>query len=141
MAFSLHDDDSPEEMAEINVTPFIDVMLVLLIIFMVAAPLSTVDIPIDLPGQTAPATPREDEPVFLTINAENELFLGEIPVPPAGLASALEQATGGDAETRLYLRADSAVPYGALMAVMDDLRGAGYRKVALVALEDLGDRP
>lgn len=138
MAFSLNDDDGPDEMAEINVTPFIDVMLVLLIIFMVAAPLSTVDIPIDLPGQTAPATAREDEPVFLTITAENDLFLGETPVPPAGLAAALERVTGGDAETRLYLRADSAVPYGALMAVMDDLRGAGYRKVALVALEDLG---
>ncbi|MBR9651297.1 TonB system transport protein ExbD [Thalassovita aquimarina] len=141
MGFPMHEDHGLEEMAEINVTPFIDVTLVLLIVFMVAAPLATVDIPIDLPGQTAPASPREEAPVFLTLTAENVLMLGDAPVPAAGLAAALEQTTGGDAETRLYLRADSAVPYGALMAVMDDLRGAGYRKVALVALEKSGGTP
>ena len=136
MALPRHDPEAaPEEMADINVTPFIDVMLVLLIIFMIAAPLSTVDVPIDLPGQTATATAREDNPVFLTLTAENALLLGESPIGAEGLAAALDAATGGNAETCLYLRADSAVPYGALMEVMNALRGAGYGKVALVALE------
>ncbi len=137
MGFSLNDNDSPEELAEINVTPFIDVMLVLLIIFMLAAPLSTVDIPVDLPGQTAPATPREVEPLFVTLTAEQELLLGEDLVSSAELAAALDDVTEGDTDRRLYLRADSSVPYGVLMEIMDTLRTAGYRKVALVALETL----
>ncbi|MDF1620150.1 TonB system transport protein ExbD [Pseudothioclava nitratireducens] len=142
MGFSLYTDDSPEEMSEINVTPFIDVMLVLLIIFMVAAPLATVDIPVDLPGQSAaPATPRDAEPLFLTLTGEQRLMLNEQPVAPGALAAALEVATGADPETRLYLRADESVPYGALMAVMDELRGAGYLKVALVTREIQGGAP
>jgi biopolymer transport protein ExbD len=120
---------------EINVTPFIDVMLVLLIIFMVAAPLSTVDVAVDLPVSTAKAQPRPDRPLFLTIRADRSLALGNEPIAPAGLAGALDAATNMDRQQRLFLRADKNVPYGELMRVMNQLRSAGYLKVALVGLE------
>jgi biopolymer transport protein ExbD len=120
---------------EINVTPFIDVMLVLLIIFMVAAPLSTVDVAVDLPVSTAKAQQRPDRPLFLTIKSDRTLTLGNDPVAPAGLAGALDAATRMDRQQRLFLRADKSVPYGELMRVMNLLRGAGYLKVALVGLE------
>ena len=120
---------------EINVTPFIDVMLVLLIIFMVAAPLSTVDVAVDLPGSTAKAQPRPERPLFLTIKADRSLALGNEPIAPAALASALDAATNMDRQQRLFLRADKTVPYGELIAVMNVLRSAGYLKVALVGLE------
>ena len=130
-----NDDDELAESHEINVTPFIDVMLVLLIIFMVAAPLSTVDIAVDLPVSTAKAQPRPDRPVFVTIKADRSLALGNDPIPPAGLAAALDTATKMDRQQRLFLRADKSVPYGEVMGVMNLLRAAGYLKVALVGLE------
>ena len=120
---------------EINVTPFIDVILVLLIIFMVAAPLATVDVAVDLPTSTAQPQPRPDKPVFLTVKSDLTLDLGENPVPRESLARALEGATNGDHEQRVFLRADKAVSYGDLMEVMNALRNAGYLKVALVGLE------
>jgi TonB system transport protein ExbD (group 1) len=120
---------------EINVTPFIDVMLVLLIIFMVAAPLATVDVPVDLPSSTAQPQPRPDKPVFLTVKSDLTLDLGEAPVLRDALTGALEGATGGDREQRIFLRADKAVSYGDLMEIMNALRNAGYLKVALVGLE------
>ena len=129
---------------EINVTPFIDVMLVLLIIFMVAAPLSTVDVAVDLPVSTAKAQPRPDRPLFLTIKADRTLALGNSAVPPGGLAGALDTATNMDRQQRLFLRADKNVPYGELMRVMNELRSAGYLKVALVGLEGVsvtGEQP
>ena len=133
MAFSSK--SSQGAMADINVTPLVDVMLVLLIIFMVAAPLSTVDVAVDLPAAAAVPQPRPDKPVFLTVKADLTLAVGDDPVGPAGLSDALRLATEADRGRRIFLRADKAVPYGELMKVMDQLRAAGFLKVALVALE------
>jgi biopolymer transport protein ExbD len=128
-------EDGADELHEINVTPFIDVMLVLLIIFMVAAPLSTVDVAVDLPVSTAKPQPRPDKPLFLTVKADQSLALGNDPVPAGQLGPAIDRATGADRTQRIFLRADKAVPYGRIMHVMNLLRAAGYLKVALVGLE------
>jgi biopolymer transport protein ExbD len=131
-----HGKDELEETHEINVTPFIDVMLVLLIIFMIAAPLATVDIPVDLPTASAQRQPRPDKPLFLTLKSDLTLVLGEQQVANReSLGPALEAATAGDKEKRVFLRADKTVEYGALMEVMNAMRNAGYLKVALVGLE------
>lgn len=133
MAGGLHD-DSNDELHEINVTPFIDVMLVLLIIFMVAAPLSTVDVPVELPTASLPAAQRPDQPLIVTLQADLALSFGNAPVAREGLAAALATA-GGKPDSRIYLRADAAVPYGALMEVMGLLRDGGFAQVGLVAAE------
>ena len=130
-----HGEDRLNEVHEINVTPFIDVMLVLLIIFMVAAPLATVDIQVNLPAASAEPQPRPPKPLYLTLKSDLTLALGNEIVNRDGLRSRLEAATGGDRETRIFLRADRAVPYGELMEVMNVLRDTGYLKVALVGLE------
>ncbi|MDB5595435.1 MAG: Biopolymer transport protein ExbD/TolR [Hyphomicrobiales bacterium] len=136
MAVSLRDTgDDLAELAEINVTPFIDVILVLLIIFMVAAPLSTVDVTVDLPTSNAQPQPRPDKPVFLTVKSDLTLALGDAPVARDGLQSLLDGQTSGDRTQRIFLRADQSVAYGELMNVMNLLRGAGYLKIALVGLE------
>jgi biopolymer transport protein ExbD len=131
------DDGSDElsELHEINVTPFIDVMLVLLIIFMVAAPLATVDVAVNLPASTAEPQPRPDRPVFLTVKRDLTLALGEQTVGREALGPTLNTLTMGDKEQRIFLRADKDVPFGALMEVMNLMRKAGYLKVALVGLE------
>ena len=130
-----HGDDDLAELHEINVTPFIDVMLVLLIIFMIAAPLATVDIGVDLPAASAQASPRPDKPLYLTLKSDLSLAVNEDTVSRAGLASALDKASDGDKQKRVFLRADKAVPYGAVMSLMNELRDAGYLHVALVGLE------
>ena len=130
-----HGDDDLQESHEINVTPFIDVMLVLLIIFMVAAPLATVDVPVDLPVSTAQRQPRPDKPVFVTLKADLSLAVGDDVFPRDQLGAVLDKTTGADKDQRIFLRAAKTVDYGALMEVMNILRRAGYLKVALVGLE------
>jgi biopolymer transport protein ExbD len=136
MAIGLHHgEDDLEEVHGINVTPFIDVMLVLLIIFMVAAPLATVDIAVDLPSSSAEPQQRPDKPVYLTLKSDLSLAIGDNAVARADLSGALDAATGGNRDQRVFLRADRSVPYGEVMAVMNELRAARYLKVALVGLE------
>ena len=130
-----HGADELTEVHDINVVPFIDVMLVLLIIFMVAAPLATVDVPVDLPSSTAPQQQRPPKPVYLTLKADGSLAVGDATVPRDALPGVLATATGGDKEQRIFLRGDKAVPYGDVMELMNDLRAAGYLKIALVGME------
>ncbi|RXT53884.1 TonB system transport protein ExbD [Bosea sp. Tri-44] len=140
MAVSLKEpqDGDLGEVSEINVTPFIDVILVLLIIFMVAAPLSTVDVAVDLPVSNAQTQPRPDKPVFLTVKQDLSLALGNDTVPREQLQAVLDRQTSNDREQRVFLRADGAVAYRELMEVMNKLRQAGYLKIALVGLENTG---
>jgi biopolymer transport protein ExbD len=128
------DGDLPD-VSEINVTPFIDVILVLLIIFMVAAPLSTVDVAVDLPTSNARPQPRPDKPVFLTLNQDLTLALDNDPIAMGALQATLDRRTGRDREQRIFLRADGGVAYRDIMNVMNVLREAGYLKIALVGLE------
>ncbi|PTV96090.1 outer membrane transport energization protein ExbD [Rhodobacter aestuarii] len=127
------DDLAPE--AAINITPFIDVMLVLLIIFMVAAPLSTVDVPVDLPVASAAPEARPKDPVIVTLQADGVLLLGRDTLTAEALGPALESATEGDRSARIFLSADQAVAYGEIMALFDQMRAAGYLKIGLVGAE------
>ena len=135
----LHLNEGGDDLAEnheINVTPFIDVMLVLLIIFMVAAPLATVDIKVDLPASTAKPAQRPEKPVFVSVKADQKLYVGDDQVPQASQLGAMRDAkTKGDKETTIFFQADKGVDYGDLMEVMNTMRAAGYLKVGLVGLE------
>jgi biopolymer transport protein ExbD len=138
MAGSLKAHDNSEELEvnhEINVTPFIDVMLMLLIIFMVAAPLSTVDVAVDLPASNAKAEPRPSEPIFLTVKEDLSLAFGNDALAREGLKATLDAKTQGNTDERVFVRADKTVDYGDLMEVMNLLRSAGYLKIGLVGLE------
>ena len=134
-----HADETPHEASEINVTPFIDVMLVLLVIFMVTAPLTTVNVPVDLPSSTQNPAPRPDNPVFLTIRADHTLALGEDDLAADSLPAALDTATRGNRGERIFLRADKSVEYDTLMHIMDRLRAAGYLRIALVGQQGQAD--
>ncbi|HEY1747868.1 MAG TPA: TonB system transport protein ExbD [Xanthobacteraceae bacterium] len=134
-----NEDDDFEEAHEINVTPFIDVMLVLLIIFMIAAPLSTVDLPVDLPSSTAVPQKRPDKPTYVTIKADLAVAIGETPVKRVDLVHSLDAMPAEGKDRRIFLRADRAVPYGELMDVLERLRVGGYTRIALVAQEGAPD--
>jgi biopolymer transport protein TolR len=125
-------------MAEINVTPMVDVMLVLLIIFMVTAPLLVAGVPVDLPDSKAGALDQERKPVQISLEADGTLFLDEQPVPPAELGArlaAIAASSSAPGGPRIYLRADRALDYGRVMAVMGEINSAGLRRVALVSTQ------
>ena len=134
MGARLQDDDDLAETHEINVTPFIDVILVLLIIFMIAAPLSTVDMAVDLPSSNADAHPPPERPITLTLGADQSLRLENDIVSRESLSAALDRASDADRERRIFVRADKRVSYDDLMRLMNDLRTAGYLKIGLVGL-------
>ena len=122
-------------LSEINVVPLVDVMLVLLIIFMVAAPLATVNVQVDLPPSNVEATPNPKDPVFISIQKNGDTFLGDNPVTLATLGDAVMNRTSGDRDNRIMLRADKDVIYGQVMRVMNVLQDYGFYKVALIAEE------
>ena len=119
-------------MSEINVTPMVDVMLVLLIIFMVAAPLMTVGVPIDLPQTAAEALSTKSKPITVSVTPDGAIWLGEDPVAAEALVAAVDAAANGDHEQRLYIRGDATTDYGIIMQVMGALSGAGYAHIGLI---------
>src|SRR6266404_6274803 len=136
----LDDETDFAETHEINVTPFIDVILVLLIIFMVAAPLSTVDLPIDLPSSTATPQKKPDNPTYVSIKPDLAVAIGENQVKRVDLVRTLDAMADASKDRFIFLRADRSVPYGEMMDVLEILRAGGYSKIKLVALESAGDR-
>lgn len=121
-------------MAEINVTPFVDVMLVLLIVFMVAAPLLTAGVPVDLPNSEAKAISDEDnKPIEITVTEKGLTYIGEEEIKDGRLIPLLKAMTEGQADRRIYIRADSALNYGMVMGVIGAVNGAGFTKVALIS--------
>lgn len=136
VSFNQAPGDDIAENADMNITPFIDVILVLLIIFMVAAPLSTVDIAVELPTSAAAQQPRPEKPIFVSVKSDLSVAVGEDMVPRDSLGAAIDRVTNGKKDERIFLRADKTVDYGQLMEVMNLLRRAGYLKIGLVGLED-----
>tara|TARA_Y100000768_G_C23928201_1_gene658667 strand:+ start:274 stop:648 length:375 start_codon:yes stop_codon:yes gene_type:complete len=119
-------------MSEINVTPFVDVMLVLLIVFMVTAPLLTVGIPVDLPKVKATALTDKKDPIEITVNLEGEVYIGESLVEIENLIPRINAITEQNTEARIYIRGDRVVAYGRVMEIMSIINSAGYIKVALI---------
>ena len=124
---------SREPMSEINVTPFVDVMLVLLIIFMVTAPLLTVGVQVDLPETSADTLPEESEPLTLTINSKGEVFIQETKIEFDKLIKKILAVSNNRTDTRIYVRGDKTINYGRVLEVMGKLSGSGFTKVALIS--------
>ena len=123
---------SKDPMSEINVTPFVDVMLVLLIIFMVTAPLLTVGVQVDLPETSADSLPEEQEPLTLTINSKGEIFIQESKVDYENIISKILAVSKNRTDTRIYVRGDKNLNYGRVIEIMGNLSGNGFTKVALI---------
>ncbi len=132
MAFKFNRSDR-EPMSEINVTPFVDVMLVLLIIFMVTAPLLTVGVQVDLPETSADTLPEESEPLTLTINSKGEVFIQETKIEFDNLIKKILAVSKNRTDTRIYVRGDKTINYGRVLEVMGKLSGSGFTKVALIS--------
>jgi biopolymer transport protein TolR len=120
-------------MSEINVTPLVDVMLVLLVVFMVTAPLLTVGVPVELPQTQAPPINEPKEPLVITVNREGDLYVQETKVPVESLVERLQSITGNNPDAVLYVRGDKEINYGRVLEVMSVVSAAGFRKVSLVA--------
>jgi biopolymer transport protein ExbD len=135
MALRINEGDDLEISHEINVTPFIDVMLVLLIIFMVAAPLSTVTVPVDLPAASSQPEPAPQNPITVSLKSDLSLMLGDTPAQREMLGARIDAITHGDKTRRIFVRADKRAPYGDVMQVLNALRAADYTRVSLVALQ------
>ena len=132
MAFNLKRSER-EPMSEINVTPFVDVMLVLLIIFMVTAPLLTVGVQVDLPETSADTLPEESEPLTLTINSKGEVFIQETKIEFNNLIKKILAVSNNRTDTRIYVRGDKTINYGRVLEVMGKLSGSGFSKFALIS--------
>ena len=132
MAFKYHRSHT-EPMSEINVTPFVDVMLVLLIIFMVTAPLLTVGVPVDLPESSADSLPEDQEPLTLSINSKGEIFIQEYQVEYDKMVPKILAIAKNRTDTRIYVRGDKTINYGRVLEIMGMLSGSGFTKVALIS--------
>ncbi len=132
MAFKLRRSNK-EPISEINVTPFVDVMLVLLIIFMVTAPLLTVGVQVDLPETSADTLPEETEPLTLTINAKGEIFIQETKVEYEKIIAKIMAVSNNRTDTRIFVRGDKTINYGRVLEIMGMLSGSGFTKVALIS--------
>ena len=126
-----------QPMAEINVTPFVDVMLVLLIIFMITAPLLTVGVPIDLPETRATALESDSEPLTVSISSDGRIFLQDSEVTAEQLVAMLQAIASGGLNERIFVRGDREADYGTVMRVMGRLNAAGYKRIGLVTLEEI----
>ncbi|HJU17277.1 MAG TPA: protein TolR [Stellaceae bacterium] len=120
-------------MAEINVTPLVDVMLVLLVVFMVAAPLLTIGVPVDLPQAKAPPISQPKQPLVISVNAQGQIFVQDSEVSTDALVPRLEEATKADPDAPLYVRGDKEISYGRVLEVMGLVSAAGFHKVSLIA--------
>lgn len=127
-------------MSEINVTPFVDVMLVLLVVFMVSAPLLTIGVPLDLPRGSAPALNETEEPITLSIQPDGTLFLNDQPTTPETVLADMAAMTAGNFDAKVFLRGDRTLLYGDVMGVMADLASAGYTRMRLVTEQPEGSR-
>ena len=132
MTFKLRS-SKKEPISEINVTPFVDVMLVLLIIFMVTAPLLTVGVQVDLPETSADTLPEETEPLTLTINAKGEIFIQETKVEYEKIIAKIMAVSNNRTDTRIFVRGDKTINYGRVLEIMGMLSGSGFTKVALIS--------
>ncbi len=129
-----------QPMSEINVTPFVDVMLVLLVVFMITAPLLTVGVEVDLPKAESEALSGDDEPLTVSIDAEGQLFLQESRIALDELGPKLIAITGENPEARIFIRGDRAIDYGRVMQVMSTINMAGFTRVALITVTPIGEK-